>query len=169
MKGASHGSFCKVLKTATLAKSYSKILSVFATIHLNIAFLPNFCWLKAFCSVVRKELYTAPFVVCFNTTTLGNSRTYASKLQRKCLSIAFLSNFGWQKVKYKILWRKSCSLLLSQSILQQLLLKCLINKFCQYLEQSVQTRHFCRTFSDGMLYAGCSTKGAVHCSFHRGV
>ena len=41
------------------------------------------------------------------------------------------------------------------------------NKFCQYLEQFTKTSHFCRIFADERLCTGCSTKGAVRCSFHR--
>ena len=57
-------------------------------------------------------------------------------------------------------------MLLSKSTLKQLFRECLIDKFCNYLEQFTKTSHFCR-FTDRRLYTGCSTKVAAHSSFNR--
>ena len=50
--------FVERLKTTTLGKSYWLILSVLETIHLNIAFLMNFCWWKVMYRVLYERSYT---------------------------------------------------------------------------------------------------------------
>ena len=63
-------------------------------------------------AILRKKLLVAPIVEHVNITTLGKSQWYhLSILRTNCLSIAFLPNFF--KVKYKVLYERSCSLLLS--------------------------------------------------------
>ena len=83
------------------------------------------------------------------------------------LNIALLLNFCWWKVMYRVLYKRSCSLLLSQSALKQLLWEGLTDAFCQYLEPFTKTLHFCWIFAGGRLFIECSTNGASHYSFRR--
>ena len=63
---------------------------------------------------LQKELLVAPFVEHFKTAALGESyREILSVLETINSKIVFLPNFCWQKAKYKMLYERNCSLLLS--------------------------------------------------------
>ena len=119
-------------------------------------------------SALWKELHIAPFVEGFKTATLGRPCWWIlSVIGLNYLNIALLLNFCWWKVMYRVLYKRSCSLLLSQSALKQLLWEGLTDAFCQYLEPFTKTLHFCWIFAGGRLFIECSTNGASHYSFRR--
>ena len=66
---------------------------------------------------------------------------------------------------------KLCIFVTLWSTLKQLLWESFIDKFGQYLEYCIlaitQTLHIYQIFTGRRLCAGCSTKGAAHCSFRR--
>ena len=108
------------------------------------------------------------FVEGFKTATLGRPCWWIlSVIGLNYLNIALLLNFCWWKVMYRVLYKRSCSLLLSQSALKQLLWEGLTDAFCQYLEPFTKTLHFCWIFAGGRLFIECSTNGASHYSFRR--
>ena len=59
----------------------------------------------------------------------------------------------------RVLYERSCTLLLSQSALKQLL--------WESLSDNIYLLHFCRVFPDKRLSTRWFTKGAAHCSFRR--
>ena len=68
---------------------------------------------------LRKELLMAPSIKCFKTATLGRSyRCILPVLETIFKNIAFLLNFCWWKVMYRVLYERSCTLLLLQSALK---------------------------------------------------
>ena len=111
---------------------------------------------------------TAPFVEPLKPATLGKSYWEILPILTTIYTkIAFLPRFCWYKDKYKVLYKRSGSLLLSYSSLKQLLKKGLTERFCQYLEQVTETLLFCRISADTRLCTRCSTKGAAHCCFRK--
>ena len=66
-----------------------------------------------------------------------------------------------------MLYERSCSLLLSLSVLKQLRRESLTERFYQYLEQFTWILHFCQIFADGRLCISSSTKRAFYCSIRR--
>ena len=116
---------------------------------------------------LRKDLLMASSIERFKTATLGRSYwCILPVLGTICKNIAFLLNFCWWKVIYRVLYEKSYALFLSQSALKQLLWEGLTDEFCQYLELAEALVSF-RIFADRKLFTRCSTKGAAHCSFCR--
>ena len=103
-------------------------------------------------SALWKELHIALFVEGFKTATLGRSCWWILwVIGLNYLNIALLLNFCWRKVMYRVLYKRSCSLLLSQSALKQLLWEGLTDAFCQYLEPFTKTLRFCWIFAGGRL------------------
>ena len=67
---------------------------------------------------------------------------------------------------HRSLYKRSCSLLHSQSALKQLLLESLIDNFQQYFKQNAEALHFCQILAP-RFSTRHSTKEPDHCFFRR--
>ena len=114
-KEAPHYSFRRALYSSYFEKVF--LMNSASTWHtllkhyLSVEFLLVEGYLQG---VLRKELHIAPFVELFKTATLRRSFWWALPvLGTNYLNIAFLLNFCWWNVIYRVLYERSFLLLLS--------------------------------------------------------